>query len=146
MKTITLTVVSLLTFTQIKAQDISPTQVPSIILNNFKTQFTNAVDIEWEMDGSNYNVEFEIGYVIDHEVWYSKDGNMVRHVEDVQKRELPAQVVDTLNKYYKGFRKDEFKRITHGTDVNYFIELNSLREEREVILNERGALLSDIAD
>ena len=45
-----------------QAQDIPQSQVPSIIVNKFNKEFPKASDIEWEMDGNLYNVDFEMGW------------------------------------------------------------------------------------
>jgi hypothetical protein len=52
------------------AQDVPSSQVPSVILNSFKEQFSKATDVEWELNGDQYNVEFDISSA-DHEVWRS---------------------------------------------------------------------------
>ena len=52
--------------TSIFAQDLTESQVPSVIVNNFKKEFPKASDVEWEKKGEQYNVEFEIGWGIDY--------------------------------------------------------------------------------
>ena len=59
-KTIQLAVLLLLGTGTIFAQDIPKSQVPSVIVNNFKKEFPKANDIEWEMQGDLYNVDFKI--------------------------------------------------------------------------------------
>lgn len=62
-----------ITFTS-QAQDILQSQIPSVIQNQFNSQFPKATAVEWEMDGSYYSVEFELTWNIDHEVWYNTEG------------------------------------------------------------------------
>ncbi|WP_418502293.1 PepSY-like domain-containing protein [Flagellimonas sp.] len=135
------------TFHFSNAQDIPQHQVPSVILNQFNTQFPKATDIEWELDGSLYSVEFETGWSIDHTLWYGDDGKMVKHKEDIPTNELPQRVKDKIKGDFKGYTIDDIERITdHGTIV-YRIELNSLmHQDWDVVVDSEGTILAKMAD
>lgn len=129
------------------AQDIPQHQVPSVILNQFNGQFPKATDIEWELDGSLYSVEFETGWNIDHTIWYGDDGKMVKHKEDISTNELPQGVKDKIKGDFKGYTIDDIERIAdHGTIV-YRIELNSLiHQDWDVVVDSEGTILAKMAD
>ncbi|MCO6360465.1 PepSY-like domain-containing protein [Roseivirga pacifica] len=130
-----------------QAQDIPYSQVPSIIVNEFNKQFPKAKDVEWEMDGSLYNVDFEIGWSMDHEVWYNAEGKMVKHKEDISKSELPKAINDRLRTDFKGYSIDDMERITDNDKVVYKMELKALtKQDWDIIIDAAGNVLSKIAD
>ncbi|WP_047245511.1 PepSY-like domain-containing protein [Maribacter thermophilus] len=130
-----------------QAQDLVQNQVPSVILNKFHEQFAKATDIEWEMDGLLYNVEFEIGWNTDHEIWYDTEGNIIKHKEDISRSELPEAVRNVIKTNFKGYTIDDLERITDNGKVCYKMELNSLvKEDWDVVMDVDGTVLSKIAD
>lgn len=128
------------------AQDINPSQVPSVVANSFKKEFPKATDIEWEMDGENYSVEFEIGWGTDHEIWYDAAGKMLKHVEEISKGDLPKAISTTINTDFPELKIDGVKKITEGSDVNYSVELENFTEEWKVIFSGTGEVLHKIND
>jgi len=128
-------------------QDIPQNEVPSVIVNQFNVQFPKATDIEWELDGHHYQVEFETGWNIAHTVWYDREGKMVKHKEDVTTEDLSNAVVQTINSEFNTYTLDDIERITENGKVVYRIELNSMtHQDWEVILDEDGKVLSKKAD
>src|SRR5690606_38063889 len=111
-----------------QAQDIPQGQIPSVILNQFNKQFPKATDIEWEMNGDLYNVDFETGWNIDHEVWYNAEGKIVKHKEDISKAKLPKVVKDRIQSDFKGYFIDDLERITNNGKVAYKMEMNALTQ------------------
>ena len=134
-----------LSFSQ--AQDLPKSQVPSVILNQFNSQFPKATDVEWEMDGNLYNVEFEIGWNRDHDVWYDAEGKMVKQKEEIASKELPQAVHKTIETGFKGYSTDDVERITDEGKIFYKLELNSLlKQDWEVVFDANGNILSQIED
>lgn len=129
------------------AQDISTSQVPSVILNQFNKDFSKATDVDWEMEGNLYNVDFEMGWNIDHEVWYNAEGKITKHKEDIALKELPKVVSSRINTDFKGYNIDDLERITENGKVVYKMELNSLlNQDWDVVVDASGKVLSKIAD
>ena len=99
------------------------------------------------MDGSLYNVEFEIGWNIDHEVWYNAEGKVVKHKEDISKSELPKAVIDRIKTDFKGYSIDDLERISDNGKVVYKMELEALTlQDFDVVVDSNGKILSKIAD
>lgn len=137
-----LTLISTATF----AQDINPSQVPSVVANSFKKEFPKASDIEWELDGNNYTVDFEIGWFTDHEIWYDVAGKMLKHVEEISKGDLPKAITAKIDSDFKDLKIDGIKKITEGNEVNYSVELENFTEEWKVIFTGTGEILHEIKD
>ena len=128
------------------AQDLSRSQVPSVILNNFTKAFPKASDVEWEMKGNLYNVEFETGLHTDHEVWYDAQGNMTKHKEEITRSSIPDAVISSVKQNFKGYRISDPKRITSGSAVTYAMELKSLTKEWKISVDSAGKILSQQPD
>ncbi|UCS95810.1 PepSY-like domain-containing protein [Echinicola marina] len=129
------------------AQDMAQSQVPSVIVNEFNKQFRKATDVDWEKDGSFYNVDFELGWDIDHEVWFDAEGEIVRHEEDMVVGDLPEAVRERIETDFKGYSVDDLVRICDRSDVVYKVELQALMEQDwEVVIDEKGEVLNKIAD
>lgn len=130
-----------------QAQDIMQSQVPSVVVNIFHTAFPKATDVEWEMDGMHYNVEFETGWNVDHEIWYTATGEMVRHKEDIPVSELPTAVRQRIDTDFSGYSIDDLERITEGSNTSFKMELNSLmKQDWDVVIGADGTVLNQMAD
>lgn len=128
-------------------QDITPSQVPSVVVNNFHTAFPSASDTEWEQQGDLYKVEFETGLLsTDHDAWYDKAGKLVEHKEEISKRNLPQQVLTKIQQEFKDYRVDDVKKITKTNGIVYTLELKSAAEELKVAFDANGKLLSKVLD
>lgn len=129
------------------AQDIAQSQVPSPVLKSFQLKFPQAMDVEWEMKGNLYNVDFETGALgTDHEAWYEKSGKLVKHTEEISAASLPKQVSSKVNSDYGKYRIKDVKKITEGQKITYTMELKSSKEEWKVAYDSQGRQLSKIAD
>jgi uncharacterized membrane protein YkoI len=129
------------------AQDIPQSKVPSLIVTNFQQAFSKATDIEWEMDGDLYKVEFEIGlFGLDHDAWYNAEGKLVKHKEEISKTDLPENIQATIKKEFDGYRIDDVEKVTTGNEVVYLMELKKFTDDWKVAIDATGKILSKIAD
>ncbi|HRN56268.1 MAG TPA: PepSY-like domain-containing protein [Agriterribacter sp.] len=128
------------------AQDIPQSQVPSVVLNHFKQTFPKAFDVEWEIKGNRYCVEFETKLSKDHEACYDNSGRLLRHKEDITKRKLPAAIQSAIKSNFNGYRIDDIKKITTGSTIEYIVELQSLKDDLKVVFDEKGKILKQYAD
>lgn len=148
MKNLILTISILgLSFTNISAQDIHQSEVPSIILNNFQKTFPKASDIDWEIKGNLYEVEFETGFLgDDHKVLYSRDGKLVRQEEEISKSGVPKAILTSIKRSFNGYRTDDIKKITEGGKVIYNVELKNYSQEWKVVFDAQGKILQKRED
>ena len=134
-------------FSFAQAQDIPSGQVPSVVLSSFSTDFPKAQDVEWEMEGNLYVVDFETGWNLDHEGWYNAKGELVKHEEDIAPKDLPKTVSDRINKDFGSYTLDDLQRIENGDEVVYQMELNALmQQDYDVVIDSSGNVVSQIAD
>lgn len=148
MKNLILTISILgLSITNISAQDIRQSEVPSVILNHFQKSFPKAADIDWEIKGNYYEVEFETGFLgDDHKILYSRDGKLVRHEEEISKSNLPKTVLASIKRSFNGYRTDDIKKITEGGKVIYNVDLKNYSQEWKVVFDAQGRILQKKED
>ena len=140
-KTIQLVALMVLGTGTIFAQDIPSSQVPSVIVNNFKKEFTKANDVEWERQGDLYNVDFEIGWFTDYEAWYNASGKLVKHTQEISKSDLPKAVINAIKTQYKEYSIDDVKKIIEDGVETYKVELEKWDEDFDVIYSKNGNLI-----
>src|SRR5690554_3791326 len=123
------------------AQDVPESQVPSAIVNNFKKDFPNASDVEWERKGEQYKVEFETGRDVDHDAWYSASGELARHIEEIAVADIPDVVQNAIKNEFPGYRIDDAKRMVEKGVESYKVEVEKDKEELDVVFSKEGKLL-----
>ena len=123
------------------AQEIPESQVPSVIVNNFKKEFPKASDVEWERQGDQYNVEFEIGWFTDYEAWFTETGKIIRFTEDISERDLPEAIKNAIKTQYKGYRIDDVEKITENGVETYKVEIEKGDDERNLVFSTNGELI-----
>lgn len=148
MKKQILTIATLMaTASALQAQDISQSQVPSVIVNEFSSQFSKATDVEWEMDGSLYKVDFEMSWNIDHEIWYNAEGKIIKCKEEIATSELPKAVKNRLKTDFKGYSINDLERIIDNGKEVYKMDLNALtQQDWDVVVDANGNVLSKMTD
>lgn len=124
----------------ILAQDIPANKVPSIVVDNFKKEFPKANDVEWELSGERYKVEFEIGWATDYEALFTATGKLHSYTVEISKKDLPQAVKNTLTSQYKGFRIDDAKKINENGIETFFVEIEKGFDERKLIFSANGKL------
>ena len=130
-----------------QAQDIAQDRVPSVIANALSSQFPNAANVEWEKDTEFYKAEFEVDKDLEHEIWYTADGEVVKHEKEIAENELPKAVSDKIKADFKGLSIDDLELITDNGKEVYKIELSSwFKQDWEVEMSADGSILSKVAD
>jgi len=141
MKTIKLFMLALFATGCIYAQDIEANQVPSVIINNFKKEFPKASDIEWERQGNQYSVEFEIGFYTDYEAWFNTSGDLIRYAEEISRTDLPQEIKDAINNQYQGYKIDDTIKFIENNIETYSVEIERDHEERNLLFSKNGKLI-----
>lgn len=137
----------LFSFNLVFAQKLHKKSVPSIIINNFQSEFPRAFDIEWKMDRNVYKVEFETGIRRhDHTIWYDSNGKKIRQKSEISKRDLPEKVLTSIKDNFSGYRASDIKSIQESGKTIYTIELKKHYEEWKVSFDSEGTIISKIPD
>jgi|SRR5688572_21453111 hypothetical protein len=146
MKTLMIILFGVLTLhTDLKAQDIAADKVPSVVLNAFQAKFPNAKDIDWEMKGDLYKVEFEIGSR-GHDLWLDKSGVIKKHKEDFPKSELPQVIRQKIEADFKGYKIDDVDKVEENGAVFYLVDLDGTAGDRKVLFTSAGEIKENTPD
>ncbi|MGJ8594155.1 MAG: PepSY-like domain-containing protein [Aquaticitalea sp.] len=147
MKNLKITALALFATVAMNAQDLKMTDVPSALTTSFQKTYTNVTDVEWEMEGENYKVEFEDANKMEHEIWYTKDGSIVKTEMEISKSQLPSEITKSIGSNYSGYKIDSIEMTEMGNKKTYEVELEKgWSTERTVVFDAAGKVLSDIED
>ncbi|HZJ74521.1 MAG TPA: PepSY-like domain-containing protein [Perlabentimonas sp.] len=127
----------------IGAQDIPQSKVPSVVINSFIKEFPKARDVEWELKGNQYNVEFEVGFFTDFEAWFTNTGSLIRYTENISSSKLPEAVKRTIKSDFPKYRIDDAEKITENNVVTYRVELEKRDHEVNLIFSENGIIVKN---
>lgn len=123
-------------------QDIATKDVPSVVTNAFKMQFTDASDVEWEQSDANYEVEFTQGQK-EYNALLDAQGNMVMYKHEIGQEELPKAVMETISANYNGQKIDETEKLTRGNATYYQVEFDGISPS-EFLFSEDGQETKEI--
>jgi len=136
-----------LTTTGAIAQDIPQSQVPAVVVNSFHQKFPKAKNVDWELKGNVYEVEFETGlFGTDQEAWFQPNGKVLRYKTDINKKELPKSVLVRVKRDFPGYRIEEAKKINAEQKVSYAFEVKNGKEEWKLVLDPQGNVLTKVRD
>lgn len=121
----------------VQAMAQSSNQVPSAVMDAFRTAFPAANNVEWDREGQHYEVDFEVNR-LDHEAWFNGEGKMVRHKQEMRNRDLPEQVKNGVKRNHKRYRITDVEKLTIGNEVVYKLELSRFFRDIDVVVNEQG--------
>lgn len=111
-------------------------EIPQAVSNAFSSSYTNATDVEWEMEGDKYEVTFEQG---DDEmsILYNADGSMYATETEIDITELPKAVNNAVN----GSATEVCKVVMADGTTSYEVEVG----DKEYTYSENGVLISEQA-
>jgi hypothetical protein len=82
-----------------QAQKVSSENVPAPVMQAFKTKFSDAKKVKWEMDYENYEAEFKIKKS-EVSATFDKEGKWLETESFVKPSELPKPVKEYLTKEF----------------------------------------------
>ena len=127
--------------TAVNAQDLKSAEVPLAIQDQFKADFKNATDVEWEKDFDTFKVEFEIER-LDHEVWYSSTAKQVKLEKEILITDLPKVVKKAIDQKFSDYDIDDCELLVEQGKTTYLIELEKWFDDIEVTYTPNGKLIS----
>jgi len=131
----------------ISAFDIPQTEVPNAVVSQLQNSFSKIKGLEWEREGQWYKAEFETGFRgLEHEVWMDATGNIMKHKEDINPKDLPVAIQNSLNTSYSAYRVEDLSKITAGATITYEMELKSNQQEWKITFDANGKVLYKFVD
>jgi len=142
-KTVFLVLAIAMVFTACEDDDIRNADIPSVVLNGFTEQFSNATGVEWEKKADLYEAEFEIEKV-DYEAILSSDGTIVKYKYDVSYDALPEAVQASITADYDKTNIDEIELIKISETSYYQVEFDAEPNDNKIIFEESGQVTTEI--
>jgi hypothetical protein len=142
-KTVFLVLAMAMVFTACEDDDIRNADIPSVVLNGFTEQFSNATGVEWEKKADLYEAEFEIEKV-DYEAILSSDGTIVKYKYDVSYEALPEAVQASITADYDKTNIDEIELIQISETSYYQVEFDAEPNDNKIIFEESGQVTTEI--
>ena len=132
------------------AQTAVQSNIPSVVSNSFHQNFSNAMNIEWEMKGELYNVEFDANNN-EHEVWIDSKGKIINHKEEIKVNQVPANIKEAVKRDFPGYRIDDADKYVADGKTTYVLELDKgtfdkSAVEWKVTYDNSGKQLSKVQD
>jgi hypothetical protein len=122
-------------------QEIKTEQVPANIISAFQNKFPNAKDVEWEMDNSDFEVNFEIGEV-EWSAKYDPSGKLVETENEIKVSQLPQNVRQSIESEYPNCKIEEAEQATLADNsVVYEVEVEKDKKTYEVQVSTDGKIL-----
>lgn len=123
--------------------DITTSQVPSIVQNTFKSKFAQAKDVDWELINDTYEVSFEVDNV-DHDALLDRSGNLLKYKYKIDGTAVPQNISAFLAQKHPKGKWDEAEYVVDG-NYNYVqIELDGFFTDTKLVLDSNGKELSNI--
>lgn len=145
-KNVVLGIIAALGVFSVSAQDIDPNTVPVNLKTNFAQSYPTANDVEWELDGSTYKVEFEVDRQ-DHEIWYTLDGTTTKTEQELTEADLPQAIKTAIASNYAEYNVDDVEMTTENGAATYKVELRKgWNDEKDVVFSDGGKVLSENND
>ena len=114
------------------------------VRNEFSKMYPDAFDVEWDWEGTYWDVSFRTGSrpnVTEHEAWYGKTGNWIRTKTEIMLSSVPQQIRDFLaaDSYYGtapfADNDAEYIETPSGNFYRFDLRLNGVVVEVDVNVN-----------
>ena len=144
----TLKMIAVLVFASLAsvAQDLKPEQVPVKVISEFQKSYPNVANAEWELKGTYYEVEFDLGRY-DHEIAYDNSGKIMREKIEIEPSALPATLQQMIKNKYPDYKTDKVEATKLDGKTSYKVEIEKgWFKERKLTFDHSGKIISDIED
>ena len=141
-KTVQIFLIFLLSTATLFSQDVLQSDVPSIIVNNFKKEFPKASNVEWEIKNNQYNVDFKIGWFTDFDAWFTQEGKLVKYTEEISNSKLPKKIKEYVKNNFADFKIEDAKKVVTNGVLTYKIEIEKRNFEQNLIFSKNGTIIN----
>lgn len=138
MKKLMLILLSVIVAASAGAQD---KKTPDVVKNAFKKEFPQITKVDWGMENGLYEAEFTINGK-EASANYSKDGVLKEFEMAIEKKDLPAGVLEYVKSHFDGYRITETAKITDDKNVVTFeVEVTKSGKSSDLIFDTKGNFL-----
>jgi hypothetical protein len=124
--------------------DMRNTDIPSVVINGFTQQFSNAKDLEWDKNADMYEAEFTVNNV-EYQAFLNPDGTFDKYKYDFTYKALPQSVQASIMKSFDRTKIEEVEVIEILGTSYYQVEFNEEPNDSKIIFDESGQVTSRIS-
>ena len=117
--------------------DITTSQVPSIVENTFKSKFAQAKNVEWEFANDTYEVSFEVEN-IDHDALLDSSGNLLKYKHRIDGTAVPKEIRAFLAKEHPKGKWVDAEYVVDGNSKYFQIELDGFFTDTKLVVDSNG--------
>jgi hypothetical protein len=123
-------------------QDIAESKVPETIRKDLLSKFPEARGRTWKTKNGDYEVDFYFKSK-KHEVKYNSDGSWKKTSWDIDKKEVPAAVFNSLRASdYASWDVDDIEFVKNKESNSlYWIKVEKGKTTAELLFNASGELI-----
>lgn len=110
----------------------------------FNTKFPTAVKTVWDRKGDIYQATFEMGKA-DYKACFDETGRITIYKTKTHVPALPAPVLKTIRKQYKGYKIEDVDKVDKSGNIYYQLALRSASDKLQLIVAPDGNIISDEA-
>ena len=114
-------------------------KVPSVVRNEFWTQYPDATDAVFIELGENYEVDFEINGE-DAAAVISTSGNILKEKKEIEWSDLPSAVQQSLDNTYRQKKIEDPEWVRIGEKIYYQAEVSRLLLDKKIVLTAAGKI------
>lgn len=123
-------------------EDVKESSVPEAIKNSFNKKYPDAKHRSWKTKNGDYEVDFYFENK-KHESKYTLDGTWQKTTRNINKKDLPAPVIESHNKSeFQSWMIDDIELVeTPDYKILYYIKVVKARNVTELLYNPTGELM-----
>ncbi len=126
--------------TNIAAQDINSSKVPTVVKTAFAKKYGEVKKIGWEIEKGNYEANWGGKSGEDTSVMFTPQGMFLEIVLAIPINQLPAPVAGYVKSHYKGSKIKEAGKVTDAAGkLTYEAEIGG----KDLIFDEAGNFLKE---
>lgn len=125
------------------ADDNVHTEVPSVVLNAFHREYSQALQVGWQQRDTLYEVDFEINDR-DHSALVNAEGKIVGKKKEISVDKIPPKVISGLTRNFKMSDLGDPELVELNGRIVYQLELDKFLFDEKIVLDEAGKLITNI--
>jgi hypothetical protein len=122
-------------------QDLTSKDVPQIVKDKFRSNYTNATNVKWTKEKSGYESSFKKG-TVDMSVNFDEQGNITETETGIKLSELPVEVRESVAKDFSRYKITEMTKIESKGIITYEVAVKRGKDKMDLMYDEHGVLIS----
>lgn len=124
--------------------DYPNADIPSVVLNKFRSNYPEASDIEWQQINGNYEVDFEV-HGTDGKLLIEASGDILKNKQEISLEMLPRPVIYVLEEEF-GKEKIDDPEVVTTKDISYYqVAISQFIFDKELVIDEQGVIMDSVS-